>query len=214
MSPREPYGDKPMTSAERVKRSRWVNSVENIAFKLMDLIDEAPEQLPRKPEIPAELIKKLNEFVTEFEPPTPEAKLHGPGVLKLGNGNQFRNKKLAMEYIAKYFKGAEVLDKTTIKIPNWGKCHISAYTHKKGAMISTPNRVDPNFGGVPWHNDDYILMFRDIGDGRCMIYINKIEPLFNYRTIGQHGVLWEKIAELADYSEIIDSKEVLQLLNK
>lgn len=213
MSPREPYGDKPMTSAERVKRSRWVNSIENTAFKLMDLIDEAPEQLPRTPEIPADLIEKLNKFVTEFEPPTPEPTLNGPRVLKLGNGNQFRNKKLAMEYIAKYFKGAEVLDKTTIQIPNWGKCHISAYTHAKGAMISSPHREVQGFGGVPWHNDDHILMFRDVGDGRCIIYINKIEPLFNYRTIGQHGVLWEKIAELADYCEVIDSNNVLQLLS-
>ena len=92
-----------------------------------------------------------------------------------------------MEYIAKYFKSAKVLDKTTIQIPNWGKCHISAYTHKKGAMISSPHREDQGFAGVPWHNDDHILMFRDIGDGRCIIYINKIEPLFNYRTIGQQG---------------------------
>ena len=213
MSPREPYGDKPMTSAERVKRSRWVNSVENTAFKLMDLIDEAPEQLPRRPEIPADLIEKLNEFVTEFEPPTPEQTHNGPRVLKLGNGNQFRNKKLALEFISKYFKGSQVLDKATIQIPNWGKCHISAYTHAKGAMISSTHNKDKDFGGVEWHNKDHILLFRDVGDGRCIIYINKIKPLFDHRTIGQHGVLWEKIDELADYCEIIDSKEVLQFLS-
>ena len=54
MSPRASYGDKPMTSAERVRRARWVNRFEETAFKLLDLLNDIPEPLPRKPELPTE----------------------------------------------------------------------------------------------------------------------------------------------------------------
>lgn len=214
MTPREPYGDKPMTSAERVKRSRWVNSVENTAFRLLELLDEAPEQLPRKPGIPTELITKLQPYITDDTAPNSLPAANGPRVLKLGNGNQHRNKQLAMSYISKHFPGSKILGKGTINIPDWGNCHISAYSHPRGAMISTPYREDQSYGGVAWHNNDHILLFRDIGDGKCVIYINEIEPLFDHRTIGQHGVLWKKISELAEYNEVLPSEEVLKSLGQ
>ena len=121
-------------------------------------------------------------------------------VLKLGNGNQVRNKKLAMEFITKHFD-AEIIDKKTVRTKDWGLCHVSAYTHPKGAMISTPSSKDQNYGGVDWHKNDHVILFRDIGDGRCIIYICKIEPLFEHRTIGHHGVLWENIGKIASYTE-------------
>ena len=212
MSPREPYGDKPMSSAERVRRSRWVNNLENTAYKLLDLINEAPEQLPRQPSIPAELVEKIKAFInTDI---VPEQSNIDPSirVLKLGNGNQVKNKKLALEFIAKHFNKAQVIDKRTISIPQWGNCHVSAYTHPKGAMISTPNKNDQDYGGTEWHKNEHIILFRDVGDGRCKIYINKIEPLFNYRTIGHHGVLWKKIEELSEKTEILNSCDVNAIL--
>ena len=88
MSPREPYGDEAMSSAERVRRSRWVNNLENTAYKLLELINEAPEKLPRSPSIPAELIDKLRPFTNTDK--TIETQVASPSVrvLKLGNGNQ------------------------------------------------------------------------------------------------------------------------------
>ena len=81
----------------------------------------------------------------------------------------------------------------TIKTSEYGSCHVSAYTHAKGAMISTPNRDDQNYGGAEWHKNDHLILFRDVGDGRCIVYINEIEPLFARRTS------WSSWGDLARY---------------
>lgn len=208
MSPREPYGNAPMTSAERVRRARWANRLEEIVFKLLELLDEAPTPLPRKPEIPLELIEKLQPFITD--------KLNSDQtiirILRLGNGNQSRNKKVAVSVIAKYLN-ADIIDNGTVLTEDWGLCSVSAYTHPKGAMISTPNNKDQNYGGADWHSKDHKILFRDVGDGRCIIYISKIEPLFALRTIGHHGVTWQNIAKTATFNEILESKEIIKKLN-
>ena len=216
MAPRTSYGDRPMTSAERVKRARWVNRFEDTAFKLLDLLDEAPDPLPRKPEIPSQLLDRLKPFISQAsEPNTKVVDIvkHDIRVLKLGNGNQANNKKKAMKFISKHFD-AEVIDiKRTVKIPKWGTCHVAAYTHPKGAMISAPKHKNPNYGGRDWHSNDHIILFRDVGDGRCIIYINEIESLFNIRTIGQHGVTWENIEKLSSHIEVLKSRDVLDAID-
>ncbi len=213
MAPREPIGDGPMSSAERVKRARWVNRLEDTVFKLIDLIDDAPVPLPRKPEIPFEIIEKLKPFLDVEGSPKKDVSNVGQIVrfLKLGNGNQVNNKKKAMKYIVGYFN-AEQLDNKTIRSEEWGNCHVSAYTHEAGAMISTPNRDDQNYGGAPWHSNDHIILFRDVGDGRCKIYVSKIEPLFRLRTIGHHGVKWGDVEELASSIEVIETQKIIDEL--
>ena len=215
MAPRESYGDKPMTSAERVRRARWVNRFEETAYKLLDMLDEAPDPLPRRPEIPSELIEHLRPFIGSTKPEKtrkPKVDQLVTRVLKLGNGNQVRNKKRAMQYIAKHLN-ANIIDKRTVRVDGWGSCHVAAYTHPKGAMISTPHQKDQDYGGADWHKNDHIILFRDVGDGHCKIYISKIKPLFNHRTIGHHGVLWQKIEELSSDVEILDSQDVLNELD-
>ncbi|QAT83410.1 hypothetical protein EJ065_1812 [Corallococcus coralloides] len=69
-------------------------------------------------------------------------------------------------------------------------------------MISTPARGDDVFGSVGWHARDSIMMFRDFGDGRCIIYVCPIKPLFGVRTIGQHGVRWEDVLDLAKFKHV------------
>lgn len=96
---------------------------------------------------------------------------------------------------------------------NWGRCHVAAYTHQKGAMISTPNKEDQSYGSEGWHSNDYMILFRDVGDGRCIIYINLIAALFDYRTIGQHVVTLEMVDFLSSKTEVLKSEGVLQALD-
>lgn len=46
------------------------------------------------------------------------------------------------------------------------------------------------------------MMFRDFGDGRCIIYVCPIKPLFSVRTIGHHRVRWEDVLELARFKHV------------
>jgi len=69
-------------------------------------------------------------------------------------------------------------------------------------MISTPGRDDNVFGSADWHSEDHIMMFRDFGDGRCVVYVSPIKPLFEKRTIGHHGVLWDDVRKLATFTKV------------
>jgi hypothetical protein len=214
MTPKESYGNKPMSSAERVKRTRWVRRFEKTAFTLIELLNEAPEPLPRQPEIPAELLDKLRPFIrsaTNQQSKKMDSNTMPTRVLKLGNGNQITNKKKAIQFIAQHIN-AQIVDKNTVSSDKWGLCHVAAYTDFKGAMISTPNRADNNYEDVAWHLRNHIIMFRDVGDGRCIIYVCKIEPLFGRRTIGHHGVKWEDIQEIASHVEVLKSEDILKKL--
>ncbi|MBT3354674.1 MAG: hypothetical protein HON83_01520 [Candidatus Marinimicrobia bacterium] len=57
-------------------------------------------------------------------------------VLKLGNGNgnQHRNKKIAMKFIISHFD-ATMINHKTVEIPELGSCHVAAYTSDQGAMM-------------------------------------------------------------------------------
>lgn len=150
MEPKETNGKKPMTSAERVRRARWVNRFEETAFKLLELLNEAPDPLPRQPEIPVDLIEKLHPFMnyTNYQQNSKdESNQSAVRVLKLGNGNQSSNKKKAIQYISLHLN-AKIIDNRTVHTDNWGFCHVAAYTHPKGAMISTPHREDQTYGGL------------------------------------------------------------------
>ena len=216
MAPRESYGDKPMTSAERVRRARWVNRFEETAFKLLDLLNEVPDPLPRKPAIPNDLIEKLRPFIsTSKQPPMRKSEMGQTAVrvLKPGNGNQVRNKKLAMQFIAKHLNAETIDPKETVRTANWGLCHVSAYTDPKSAMISTPKKDDQIYGGADWHKNDHKILFRDVGDGRCIIYICKIERLFDSPEKKRNGVTWENIEKLSSHTEVLKSEEVLKELD-
>lgn len=211
MTPRPPLGERAMTSAERIQRSRWINKTEEAAIKLLDLLDEEPTNLTRKPEIPAELVQKLIPYITATTPTRSavrKSQQTSERFLRLGNGNQVRNKQKAMKFVAHHLNAATV-DKKTLKTCDWGMCHFAAYTHPAGAMISTPNRPDQEYGGADWHSNDHIILFRETEDGRCMIYVSDIEPLFALRTIGHHGVKWADIEKVAKYTEVLKTEDVI-----
>jgi len=208
MAPRKPVGDKAMTSAERVALSRWVNKVEAAADELLNLLVTAPQPLPRAPVIHPELVDRLAQFNLDQDDQQ-EEDFPPMRFLKLGNGNQVVNKRRALACTLRFMDGAKRIDRRTIELPEFGTCHFSAYTHPKGAMISTPNREDDSFGSVDWHSRDHIILFRDVGDGRCIIYISEIEPLFALRTIGQHGVTWDAVSGASKKAVVLSSKDAL-----
>lgn len=78
-------------------------------------------------------------------------------------------------------------------------------------MISTPADEDHSFGSLDWHYRDHIVMFREVGDGRCMIYISSIKPLFDLRTIGYHGVSWENVRKTAKKIVVFKSEDALMV---
>ncbi len=73
-------------------------------------------------------------------------------------------------------------------------------------MISTPDRDDNEFGSADWHTRDNIMMFRDFGDGRCIVYISPIKPLFGLRTIGYHGVTWENVLRTCSFKRVFKTR--------
>lgn len=119
-------------------------------------------------------------------------------LLKEGNGHQKENRKVAMAFLLSKAPEVVAVDERTIDWPGFGRCHFAAYTNKLGAMISTPNRDDNEFGRADWHASDKIVMFRDPGDGRVIIYICPIQPLFGLRTIGHHGVRWPDVLKASE----------------
>jgi hypothetical protein len=122
--------------------------------------------------------------------------------LQKGNGYQNANRKKAMAYVLAHLTGVTAVDERTVDFPPYGRCHFSAYTHPDGAMISTPDRDDNEFGSVDWHGCDKIMMFRDFGDGRSIVYVCPIRPLFSARTIGHHGVRWSDVLEISEFNQV------------
>ena len=198
-----------MTSAERVKLSRWVNGVEAKADELLEMLKNGPTPLPRNPVIDPDLLDRLAAF-TIGQDRSDESDYPSKRFLTLGNGNQSRNRKRALACTGRLIEGAKVIDRRTIDLPNWGRCSFSAYTHPKGAMISTPNRDDNNYGDADWHRHGQVAMFRDIGDGRCILYISDLEPLFKLRSIGHHGVTWENVAKTAKQKLVFSASDALE----
>ena len=197
-----------MSPAERVRLSRWVNKVEAAADELLELLETGPQPLPRKPVLDPKLVDMLAALTIDQDDPDvadyPRVRFLTPG-----NGNQVRNKRRAMRCALRFLKGAKQVDYRTIRLPKWGTCHFAAYTHANGAMISSTRREDNRFGSADWHTRDHIVMFRDAGDGRCIVYICAIEPLFGRRTIGHHGVRWEDVEEQAESRQVIASQDAL-----
>lgn len=197
-----------MSATERVRLSRWVNKVEAAADDLLDLLENGPNPLPRKPVLDPKLLDMLAALTIDQDDPD-EADYPRVRFLTPGNGNQVRNKRRAMLCTLRSLTGAKQIDHRTIRLPEWGTCHFAAYTHAKGAMISSTRREDNAYGSADWHARDHLVMFRDVGDGRCIIYICPIEPLFERRTIGHHGVRWEDVEELATRAKVIASEGAL-----
>jgi hypothetical protein len=122
--------------------------------------------------------------------------------LQKGNGHQLANRRKAMAFAAERLEGLEIVDDQTVRFPPYGVCRFAAFTHDKGAMISSTKRDDNRFGSQDWHHLDRLILFRDFGDGRVVLYVCMIAPLFDKRTIGHHGVRWEDVHALAEAKHV------------
>lgn len=202
-----------MSAAERVRLSRWVSKVESIGDELLELLKHAPHPLPREPVFVPELVERLSLYVARDEVDGSE---DFPVVrfLSLGNGHQHSNRERAMVASVRMVPGVTKVDHNTISWPSFGKCHFAAFTHLKGAMISSTRSADSAFGGEPWHHKSNIVMFRDVGDGRCIVYVCPIEPLFHKRTIGHHGVRWEDVEKVALKKVTLASEKAIEAVDE
>lgn len=126
----------------------------------------------------------------------------GKSFLARGNGHQIANRRKALAFVIAKLPDVEHIDERTVRLEPYGVCHFAAYTHPDGAMISTPGQDDNEYGSTDWHARDRIMMFRDFGDGRVMVYVCPISPLFEKRTIGHHGVRWEDVLRLAEMKQV------------
>ncbi|TCS12589.1 hypothetical protein [Caulobacter sp. BK020] len=122
--------------------------------------------------------------------------------LAKGNGHQIANRRKALEVASRELPEICVVDERTVEFEPHGVCHFAAYTDDNGAMISTPGRDDNAFGSADWHARDNLMMVYDPGDGRCMIFVCPIGPLFERRTIGHHGVRWNDVRKLAKFTHV------------
>lgn len=202
-----------MSAAERVRLSRWVNKVESIGDELLDLLKQAPHPLPREPVFSPELVERLSLYVARDEIDGAE---DFPPVrfLSLGNGHQHSNRERAMIACVRIVPGVTKIDHNTVSWPPFGICHFAAFTHLKGAMISSTRSADAAFGSETWHEKGKIVMFRDVGDGRCIVYVCPIEPLFQKRTIGHHGVRWEDIENVALKKVVLSSEKAIEAVDE
>lgn len=85
------------------------------------------------------------------------------GFLTLGNGHQIANRRKALAFVVENLPEVEQIDERTVRLEPYGICHFAAYTHPDGAMISTPDREDHEYGSADWHARDRIMMFRVSG---------------------------------------------------
>ena len=122
--------------------------------------------------------------------------------LQKGNGHQIANRRKAMAFAAERLDGLEVVDDQTVRLEPYGVCRFAAFTDDNGAMISTPGRDDNTFGSQDWHKLDRMMLFRYFADGRVVIYVCPIKPLFEKRTIGHHGVRWNDVLALAEFKPV------------
>lgn len=125
------------------------------------------------------------------------------------------NKEMAVKIVLHHLGGEET-DKTTVTVPEWGTCHIAAYTDTVGATVgSTSTQV--KFGDLEWHAKERIIMVREqprkgSSIARITIYICQIEDLFNKIPEGKAAVKWTDVSSCKHYSKVMSSAELADIL--
>jgi hypothetical protein len=121
--------------------------------------------------------------------------------LQKGNGHQVANRRKAMAFALEHIPDIAPVDEATVRLEPYGLCRFAAFTHPDGAMVSAPTFKE--LGSADWHSLGHSILFRDVGDGRVMIYVCPIPALFDKRSIGEHGVPWEEVRKLSMRTEVL-----------
>ncbi len=121
------------------------------------------------------------------------------------------NKAIAVEKAAEFFKG-KVLDKSTVETPDWGICHVAAYTDRIGAMVGNA-KGDIKFGDVDWHEKGRIIMVRELPrsgntPARITFYVCEIEALFAVKNVGASGIKWSDVGASKLFSQRMYSSDL------
>lgn len=119
------------------------------------------------------------------------------------------NKELAVK-LALHHLGGEKVDGSTVDTPDWGVCHVAAYTDTISALVAASSTT-VKFGEVDWHSRGRMILVREQprksrSSARLTIYVNDIEPLFGRITVGLGGVKWTGVSALKLYSKTFDSE--------
>jgi len=213
MSPRKPDGSQPLTASERVRKSRWINKVEQTAVDLEQLLIDLPTGVlegKSKPKISSTLLSAVAPYIVSEQMNARKVKeITMTRALKTGNGNQIRNRRFAMEFALEHFD-ADFIDESSIATRDWGTCRVAAFTDPKGAMIAAPNK-QLKFGDRDWHHCDHLILIRDVGNGECRVFINKIKDLFENISIGKGGVIWDDVERLSIKNETVNAQTILDV---
>lgn len=123
------------------------------------------------------------------------------------------NKELALKLATFHLGGAKV-DGSTVETPDWGICHVAAYTDTISALVAASSTT-VKFGEVEWHNKGRMILVREQprksrSTARLTIYVNDIEPLFGRITVGLGGVKWTGVSKLKLYSKTFDSEDLAE----
>lgn len=125
------------------------------------------------------------------------------------------NKEMAVKIVLHHL-GGEENDKSTITVPEWGTCHIVAYTDTVGATVGSTSTL-VKYGDLEWHAKKRIVMVREqprkgSSIARITIYICEIEDLFNKIPEGKAGVKWTDVSSCKMYSKTMSSDELASIL--
>ena len=126
------------------------------------------------------------------------------------------NKASAVTLALHHFNGSPV-DKATIDTPDWGRCHVAAYTDLRGAMIAT-TETDVKFGDVEWHDKGRIIMVREQpkkhpSPARLTFYVCEIEDLFQEKSVKNSGVKWSDVSKRKLYGKTMYSSDLEHVLS-
>ncbi len=125
------------------------------------------------------------------------------------------NKELAIKLVLHHLGGSK-LDGSTVETPDWGVCHVAAYTDTQSALVAASS-TNVKFGEVDWHAKGRMILVREQpkkarSPARLTIYVNDVEPLFGRITVGLGGVKWTGVSKLKLYSKTFDSLELAETL--
>ena len=125
------------------------------------------------------------------------------------------NKEMAVKIVLHHL-GGEENDKSTVTVPEWGTCHIVAYTDTVGATVGSTSTL-VKYGDLDWHAKKRIVMVREqprkgSSIARITIYICEIEDLFNKIPEGKAGVKWTDVSSCKMYSKTMSSDELASIL--
>lgn len=177
---------KSLASMENVKQALWANCVEDTAQQLLKLLKERPEHIQYEPDISAELFELLGEYfhADDIEDPATSGNIYLNNIDK------------AVLFAIKVLDGKQLID-NVIKAQKWGVCNVLVSSHPIRALILSPNEPIDDFIQHTHQRYDHWIIFRDLGDGSCIMHIVETKALLNNLGRENRDISWEVLSTLS-----------------